>query len=257
MTENRNTFGLAAGDYRSFRPTYPDNLFRFLVSLCQSTGSALDCATGSGQAAADLAKYFDRVAAFDSSQAQVDAAGTDPIIEYRVGTAEALPFADEKFDLVTVAQAAHWFDLQSFYERLRGVVKPSSVIAIWGYSYCKVDTQVDAIVAAQLLKPIEPYWAEGNRVIMEKYRTIYFPFSEVRWPGFSARYAWTRAAFVNYMRTWSAYKRYVADKNLDPMPGLDAALAVLWPEGESRPVTFELVGRIGRFGRDQVLRRQW
>jgi hypothetical protein len=257
VTENRDTFGLAADDYRNFRPTYPEDLFRFLVSLCQSTGAALDCATGSGQAAVDLATYFDRVAAFDSSESQIQAAAPDPVVEYRVGTAEALPFVDEKFDLVTVAQAAHWFDLQSFYERLRGVVKPTSVIAIWGYSYCRIGAQIDAIVAARLLKPIEPYWAEGNRVIIEKYRTIYFPFSEVRWPGFTARHGWTRAAFLNYMRTWSAYKLYLADEQSDPMPALDAELADLWPEGEAKAVTFELHGRIGRFGRDQVLRRQW
>jgi ubiquinone/menaquinone biosynthesis C-methylase UbiE len=255
--ENKDSFGLAADDYRHFRPTYPEELFGFLASLCRSTGAALDCATGNGQAAVDLALRFERVAAFDSSEAQIAAAVKHPRVEYRVGTAEALPFTEDEFDLVTAAQAAHWFDLQIFYEGLRRIVKPASVIAIWGYSYCNVGAAVDEIVAAKLLQPIAPYWAQGNRVILEKYRTIYFPFAETPWPGFAARHEWTRANFLGYMGTWSAYKRFIAANHADPMPALDRALAEIWPADEPRTVTFELVGRVGRFGREQVLRREW
>jgi SAM-dependent methyltransferase len=244
--ENKDTFGAAADAYRAFRPTYPDALFAYLASLCSQRSWALDCATGNGQAAVDLARYFDRVAAFDSSPAQIAAALPHPRIDYRVGTAEALPFADRRFDLVTAAQAAHWFDLAKFYAGLRAVIAPGAVIAIWGYSYCTIEAEIDAIVAEQLLPKIEPYWAEGNRVILERYRTIEFPFTEIAWPGFTATHAWTRAGFLSYLGTWSSYKHYVAVHGLDPIPALERALARLWPDAEVKPVVFDLVGRVGR-----------
>ena len=246
MIENRDTFGAAADAYRAWRPTYPDALFGYLASLCAERKRALDCATGNGQAAADLARYFDRVAAFDSSPEQIAAARLHPRIEYRVGTAEALPFPELKFDLVTAAQAAHWFDLAKFYSGLRSVMAPRGVIAIWGYSYCRIDSAIEHIVAKRLLEPIEPYWAEGNRVILERYRTVEFPFTEIEWPGFIATHVWTRERFLNYMRTWSSYRRYLAVHGVDLMPALDRALADVWRDAETKPVVFDLVGRVGR-----------
>jgi hypothetical protein len=217
-----------------------------LTSLCPQHKWALDCATGNGQAAVDLARYFDHVAAFDSSPEQIAAASPHPRIEYRVGTAEALPFAEMRFDLVTAAQSAHWFDLAKFYAGLRAVTAPRAVIAIWGYSYCRIDADIDRIVAERLLVSIAPYWAEGNRVILGRYRTIEFPFAEIEWPGFTATHVWTREMFLSYMRTWSSYRRYVAAQGVDPMPALDEALAELWPDVEAKPVIFDLVGRVGR-----------
>jgi hypothetical protein len=244
--DNKNTFGLAANDYRASRPTYPDALFAYLASLCDRRRAALDCATGNGQAAVDLARYFEHVAAFDSSPEQIAAAPPHPRVEYRVAAAEELPYADGEFDLVTAAQGAHWFDLPRFYAEVRRVAVPAAVIAIWGYSYCKVDAEVDGLVARGLLGAIEPYWGAGNRVIMEGYRTIDFPFAELSWPKFTATHDWTRHAFLSYMRTWSAYSRYVAAGGADPMPALDAALARVWPDATTKPVQFELVGRVGR-----------
>jgi len=244
--ENKNSFGLAADEYRAFRPSYPDALFAYLASLCDRRNAALDCATGNGQAAVDLATYFERVAAFDSSPQQIAVALSHPKVEYRVASAEELPYAEREFDLVTVAQGAHWFDLPRFYAGVRRIAVPGAVIAIWGYSYCKVSADVDRIVAAHLLEAIAPFWAAGNRIIMEKYRTIDFPFSESAWPGFTVRHDWTRGAFLNYMRTWSAYRRYVAVERADPMPALDRMLTELWPDAATKPVTFELVGRVGR-----------
>jgi hypothetical protein len=246
VIENKDIFGSAADAYRASRPTYPDALFSYLASLCSEHEWALDCATGNGQAAVDLARYFDHVAAFDSSAEQIAAAIPHPRVEYRLGTAEAMPFPGLKFDLVTAAQGAHWFDLTRFYSSLRAVTAPGTVIAIWGYSYCRIDAEIDRVVAERLLAPIEPYWAEGNRVILEHYRTIEFPFAEIPWPGFAATHHWTRAAFLDYLRTWSAYTRYRAVHGTDPMPALDRALVGLWPDAERKPVVFDLVGRVGR-----------
>jgi SAM-dependent methyltransferase len=243
--ENRNVFGRIPTQYRAFRPGYPAELFEYLASACSNPVSALDCATGNGQAAVELAEHFERVAAFDSSADQIANAIAHDRVEYRVGPAESPPF-DECFDLVAVAQAAHWFDLPAFYYSLTRITHERTVIAIWGYSYSTVEPRVDACVAERLVPQIEPYWAEGNRVVIDKYSPIPFPFREIEWPGFVSRCVWTLDAYMSYIRTWSAVKLFEREHGRDPVVELEAALTDFWQAGESKQVEFELVGRIGR-----------
>lgn len=244
--ENRDTFGLAPDAYRKFRPRYPPALFEFLASLCIASRAALDCATGNGQAAVGLAEFFDRVAAFDSSEDQIAHAIAHARVEYRVGTAEALPFRDTRFDLVTAAQSAHWFDLPVFYANLDRVAHAETVVAIFGYGNCAVDEAIDAVVATRLLAPIEAHWAEGNRVIMDKYRKIPFPFREIAWPGFVARHEWSRETYLSFVRTWSAVKKHELVHGYDVVADVERGLLVLWPDETPKTVSFELVGRVGR-----------
>lgn len=244
--ENRDSFGLDASGYLRFRPTYPQALFDYLASLTAEQEAALDCATGNGQAAVDLAARFARVAAFDASESQIAAAIRRPNIEYRVGTAEALPFPGERFDLFTAAQAAHWFDLPRFYDQVRAAAKPGAILAIWGYSYCRIDETVDDVVRRALLDPIQPYWAEGNKVILYRYRSIDFPFEEIPWPGFRSLHRWTRDGYMQYLRTWSAVKKFALEQGFDPVGRLEHELERVWPATEARDVGFDLVGRVGR-----------
>jgi SAM-dependent methyltransferase len=244
--ENRTSFGSAPDEYRKYRPQYPRELFAYLAGLCDAREAALDCATGNGQAAIGLADDFAEVDAFDASREQVAAAIEHPGVKYRVASAEDLPYPKNRFDLVTIAQGAHWFDLPEFYAEVLKVAKRNAIIAIWGYSYCIVTPDIDAIVARELLAPIGSYWAQGNRVIMERYRNIEFPFAEIEPPTFVMTHDWDRETFMGYLRTWSAYKRYVLEHERDPVEMLAHALRPLWADGEVKPVGFELVMRIGR-----------
>lgn len=244
--ENKSSFGRDPDEYRRYRPQYPQELFAYLAGLCEHREAALDCATGNGQAAVGLAEFFDSVAAFDGSVDQIAAAIDHPKVEYRVADAEHLPYAADSFDLITVAQGAHWFDLRAFYREVERVARRRAVVAVWGYSFCVVSPEIDAIVARTLLRPIERYWAEGNHVIMDRYQTIEFPFAEIEPPAFVMRPVWDRNSFIGYLRTWSAYKRYVLEHNDDPAVLLEQQLEALWPATSPREVSFELVMRIGR-----------
>ena len=62
-----NPFASEAAQYAHLRPTYPDGLFTFLSTTVASRDVAWDCATGNGQAARHVAKYFGRVIAIDES----------------------------------------------------------------------------------------------------------------------------------------------------------------------------------------------
>src|SRR5205823_14795537 len=118
-----------AGEYRRFRPTYPPRLFEVLADWSPALRLAWDCGTGNGQAALALAEWFERVIATDRSPEQIAQATPHPGIDYRVAPAEDSGLADSSVDLVTVAQAVHWFDLHRFYAEVRRVARPRALIA--------------------------------------------------------------------------------------------------------------------------------
>ena len=76
------------------------------------------CATGNGQAAVGLAPYFKTVIATDASRNQLDVVVPDDKVQYRVATAENSGIPDRSVNLVTVAQALHWFNLTAFYDEV-------------------------------------------------------------------------------------------------------------------------------------------
>ncbi len=118
-TKDKDHFSGHAACYQQFRPNYPDALFGYLASLCPAHDLAWDCATGNGQAAVALAPYFSQVIATDFSAQQIEQAQTDPKVRYAVAPADKAPIDDGTVDLVTVAQALHWFDLATFYPEVR------------------------------------------------------------------------------------------------------------------------------------------
>src|SRR5690606_38991403 len=127
MAGPSNPFGAVAADYAAFRPTYPEALFAWLAAESPGHALAWDCATGNGQAALALAEHFDAVLATDVSAAQLTHAPPHPHVRYAVAPAEAAPLADASADLVTVAQAFHWFDRDAFFAEAGRVLRPGGL----------------------------------------------------------------------------------------------------------------------------------
>ena len=131
---NKDLFSTQAAMYAKYRPAYPPALFEYILQFVSSHETAWDCATGNGQAALELAQHFRRVEATDISEAQILHAVKHPSINYSVSSAEHTDFPHRTFDLVTVAQAYHWFDFSAFEMEVKRVLKRSGVVAVWGYS---------------------------------------------------------------------------------------------------------------------------
>src|SRR5512144_1205793 len=108
-------FSKTAAAYASFRPDYPPALVAWVASVAPARERAWDCATGNGQAARLLAAHFREVVATDASEAQLREATPHPNVTYAVARAEQSGLPDASCDLVTVAQALHWFELPRFY----------------------------------------------------------------------------------------------------------------------------------------------
>jgi ubiquinone/menaquinone biosynthesis C-methylase UbiE len=241
-------FSRVAVAYASFRPHYPDELFTTLAQVAPGRRRVWDCATGSGQAAVALARSFDHVVASDVSAAQVRQATAHPRVTYHVATAEAPGLAAASFQLVTVAQALHWFDLDRFYSEAMRVLVPGGLLAVWTYANLQVDRgPIDAVLGEFYIDVIGPYWPEERRLVETGYRTLPFPFDEISIDSPPMVASWTRSRLLGYVRTWSAVQRYVEATGADPVPALGQRIAPHWGDPESpRQIEWPLTVRAGR-----------
>src|ERR1044071_3550840 len=107
----KDNFSKQSIAYAKYRPTYPQELYDFILSKVEKRDAAWDCGTGNGQTAKELSKYFKKVFATDISEKQIQNAHAVENIFYSMQPAEQTNFSDNTFDLVTVSQALHWFDV--------------------------------------------------------------------------------------------------------------------------------------------------
>ena len=242
-------FSAHASDYAAHRPTYPVALFDYLASLCPEQDLAWDCATGNGQAAVLLAEHFASVLGTDASAAQVKAASPHPNVRYETAPAEASPLSDHSVDLITVAQAAHWFDLESFYQEAERVLKPSGVLALWCYGLAQVSPEIDALVETFFSDTVGPYWPDKRSHIDNGYTTLAFPYEELATPEFEMKLTWTVNQCLAYLQTWSAAKRYEAECGVNPIDTLRAPLSAAWGE-QQRLVEWPLILKVAQPGNE-------
>jgi hypothetical protein len=243
---NRASYGKIADRYAKFRPEYPDALFGAVLAHVRSFTTALDCATGTGQAAIKLTPHFHRVLASDSSAGQIEQLPRAKGLHGFVSEAEELPIRDHSVDLVTVAQAVHWFDIERFWQEVARIGADQAVIAIWGYGFFTVSPEVDEIVMRELREPVAPYWGSGNLILLDEYRTISFPFEELPAPRIDISQHWTLDRLLAYLGTWSALNRHEQEHGPGLLPRAKAALQEVWPNGQVLEVRMPLTLRIGR-----------
>lgn len=235
--------------YTRYRPDYPEDLFAWLAGLAPGRNRAWDCATGNGQAALGLAPLFDEVIATDGSVRQLSHARRHSRVRYAVCVAEHAPLRDAAVDLVTVAQALHWFDLERFYAEVRRVTRPGAVLASWCYRLSEIGPGVDAILGPFNRDKVGPYWPGERSYVDSRYGTVPFPFDEIQAPEFRMEADWTLDHLLGYVRTWSSVRRYQAAREEDPVAGIEPALRDAWGDsGSVRRISWALGLRAGRVG---------
>ena len=244
-------FSKQANSYAAFRPTYPDALGAYLASLIppgSSPTQVWDCATGSGQAATMLARHFDRVIATDASAAQISRAEACDRVDYRVAPADASGLPDHSCDVITVAQAAHWFDLPAFYGEARRVLKPGGVIAVWCYALVQSGHPgLDAALLDLQCERLGSYWPTGRELVEDHYRSLPFPFPTIEAPSFEMVAQWTSADLLGFLGSWSAVARCRELERKDPLEPFAADLPLVWPEDQPTiEVRWPLYLKVGR-----------
>lgn len=240
-------FSAQAAGYARHRPTYPQELFAWLVGQSAGRQLAWDCATGNGQAAVALAEHFDQVWATDLSAAQIAQASPHPRIHYRTAEATSSGLDAASCDLVSVAQALHWFCHEDFYAEVERVLKPGGLLAAWTYTLLRVDPAIDACIGRFYTAVIGPYWPAERRWVDLGYAGMPFPYPDIPAPAFEIRLEWTLADLLDYLRTWSASQAYLRQHGSDPTQAVAAELAAAWGAAEqARTVTWPLRLRCGR-----------
>jgi SAM-dependent methyltransferase len=243
---NRASYGKIANRYAVYRPRYPQEVFDAILSHVDGRGMALDCATGTGQAAVSLASAFAHVFAYDISSDQVEHLAKLPNLHGFAARSEALPLKRDTLDLITVAQAVHWFDLDKFWPEVQRVGRPGAVVAIWGYGFFEVSPEIDRVVLRELRDPVARYWGSGNLILIDEYRTIPFPFREIDAPKIVMKESWTLDRLLDYVGTWSALNRYDQEHGPGLLRRAKSELAKLWPAHQELEVRMPVTLRLGK-----------
>lgn len=247
MTSFEDHFSKQAREYATYRPQYPGELFVYLASISPGHDLAWDCGTGNGQAARELVKHFKRVVATDASADQIALAQAHERIEYRIERAEYVRLEAHSVDLVTVAIAVHWFDLEPFYQAVRRVAVPNGILAVWTYHLAQIDPSIDPILNHYYSVVLAGYWPEGFHYLDERYQTLPFPFEELKPPEFEIQTKWELGQLTGFLDSWSATRRYQEELGQHPLNIIWQELSEAWGEPDQpRTIRWPLYLRVGR-----------
>ncbi len=195
-----------------------------------------------------LTRHFDAVLASDASREQILAASPHERAGYFVARAEAAPLPAGSIGMSTVAQALHWLEPAEFYAEARRVLRPGGLLVVWTYGSQRVDRgPIDDALGDFYERVIGPYWPPQRRWVETGYRTLRFPFEEVRIeiPAMSAD--WNLEQLLGYIGTWSAVALCRESSGTDPVVELAERLSARWGEPATpRRIEWPLSVRAGR-----------
>jgi SAM-dependent methyltransferase len=245
--EYQDHFSKQSKEYAEYRPGYPDKLFAYLNTLVKSKEMAWDCATGNGQAAVALVKYFKRVIASDASEKQISNAVRNNAVEYRVFPAENADIPDNSINLITVAQALHWFKFDEFFIEADRVLKSGGILAAWCYDLFKINDRVDPVCDDFYHNTVGKYWPPERMYVQRKYETIPFPYPHIASPHFNMSLSWNMFDLIGYLETWSSVQYYKKDTGNNPIELIGPAMRREWGDPHDKlAVRWDIYLKAGR-----------
>ena len=123
------SFGAVADAYERARPGYPDDAVRWLAG--DEPCDVVDLGAGTGKLTRSLVALGHRVSAVEPLEEMLDRLRVAvPAAAALLGSAESLPLPDGSADVVTCAQAFHWFDPERALPEIARVLRPGGRIAL-------------------------------------------------------------------------------------------------------------------------------
>ncbi len=214
--------------YQQFRPTYPTSLFQWLADQSAGNDCALDLGCGSGQASRGLEPWFRQVVGADISHEQLLAAPASQS-HYLVSQAHRLPLADASLDLITVAQAYHWFDQTAFQAEAARTLRPGGVLALISYGVCEVEG-LEGMIRDFHDGPLAPWWPAERAQVVAGYPDASLPWPVLPYPGDTITRDWTASDMLGYLDTWSALVQ-AARAGEHPLDDFASTLRQAWGDG--------------------------
>jgi trans-aconitate 3-methyltransferase len=186
--------------YAENRRDYHSSVYQAIINHHTSTGgqldTLLDIGCGPGTATQTLASHFAHVIGLDPSEGMISTArslggvtSTSEPIRYEISTAEELgknlspPIQDSSIDLITAANAAHWFDMSGFWPSAARVLKPGGSVALWtggeGYIHPSMPNAagIQAAMDKFLDQHLKPYYEPGNLLTRNRYVDLKLPWT--------------------------------------------------------------------------------
>jgi SAM-dependent methyltransferase len=161
-------FGDRVADYVRYRPDYPPALLDWLRAELGMTSSwrVADIGAGTGISSQMFLDAGHAVIAVEPNAAMRGAAVArlrdNPRFRAVDGRSDATGLADASIDLVTVAQAFHWFDPQAARKEFHRIMRPRGLAAIWWNSRRLTGTP----------------FLEGYEALLQRYGTDYAKVAE-------------------------------------------------------------------------------
>jgi ubiquinone/menaquinone biosynthesis C-methylase UbiE len=243
----KDLFSKQAEVYARYRPTYPAELFDYILSFVTGRSIAWDCATGNGQAAVVLAQHFKKVIATDISEKQLQQAIPAENIEYSVASAEKTTFPENTFDLITVAQAYHWFNFNAFHDEVMRVATQNAIIAVWGYNLIVgEDEKLSNMIGDFYRQTVGPYWDNERKHVEQNYSTVSFNYDELPSKEFRIYVQWTKEDVTGYLNTWSSVQHFIKANQYNPVEIFSRNLQDAWPQNTAKQFYFPLFLRLGK-----------
>ncbi len=248
MKRALDKFSAQSETYRKFRPIYPEALYGDILTLVPSKGKCWDCGTGNGQVAVALSEHFESVSASDLSAQQIAHAEKRDNIVYSVERAENTGFSSDQFDLITVAQAFHWFDFRAFNQEAKRVSKNGGIVGIWGYGLLRISEPLDLLVDHFYHQVVGPYWDRERRHVDNRYESVPFDFEPIDLvTDHAITVHWDLRHLEGYFNSWSSVQNYMKENsNKNPVSHLMKDLAPLWKGDVKKEVTFPIFMKLGR-----------
>lgn len=240
----KDLFSTGSQLYQQARPSYPKEVLQEILKHVSTQHFAWDAGAGSGQFTQLLVPYFDHIVATDISANQLQFAPYFENVSYQVQAVERTSFVEKSFDLITVAQAIHWFDFDQFYKEVYRTLKPTGIFAVIGYGMIHVEhAEINQKIRQLYFESLNGYWDIERHYVDELYQTIPFPFDEIEVEALKMQYQWTSAQLLKYLSTWSAVKRYQEKNQVSPL--LDLA-EILSQQQANLNIEFPILLRLGR-----------
>ncbi|CAN7335041.1 class I SAM-dependent methyltransferase [Microbacterium maritypicum] len=128
------SFEIIGDDYDRYRPGFPEAAAAMIVPTTVDVG--LDLGAGTGKFTELLVDRARRTVAVEPSERMLQVLRVKlPDVEAQIGAAERIPLGDASVDVVTVAQAFHWFDRDAACDEIARVLVPRGALGLlWNRS---------------------------------------------------------------------------------------------------------------------------
>ncbi|GHD27709.1 class I SAM-dependent methyltransferase [Parahalioglobus pacificus] len=246
MTEGHFTAG--GERYAQFRPHYPAALAQALAALAPAKRIAVDIGCGSGQLTTLLAPHFERVIGVDPSESQLASAHQHAGVSYHCAPAENTGLPEHSADLITVAQAAHWFDLPAFCNEVRRIASPGAALALISYGVPYIEDPINAIFQKGYWQDVYRFWSPERRHVETGYADLNLPFNPLAAPDHDCRASLSLAGLIGYITTWSAYATAQKAGDTTAFEQFFESLSRAWGDAGEKTVVWPVSVKAARIG---------